>query len=463
MRARERDAILGATAAAATCVVVSCAGVAASQATAPERVVALLALACVPYAALARYAIALPPRAVVRVAVALAALTGVGLVAAPPTLSDDVFRYLWDARVLRAGIDPYAYAPDAPELAALRDPLHALINHAHLRTIYPPVAQLVFVVADLVAHAPWSMKLVMLGGHLATIPLVARLAGAEPQRATMLFALSPLALSSCALDGHVDSLAGLAVAAFVLAANRVPVAGAIAVAVASGLKLVGLPLLPLLRRRALGVGLLLSLVVLAPLAQGGAGRSSGLGAYARDWRGNEGLFAIVAEAGRWAFEGVGRVSGAPGGWVRLDAIAPAIDALSGTPLDPRGARDPKKAIARPYSFETRQLGGLLARVAVGLAVLWIAIRSRDASPTDAARRTLFAMLLLAPQVHPWYLLWILPLECAALGPAGLAWSVAILVGYLRDDVGLTRTLEHVLVLGILAASVRSRRGARFVT
>src|SRR5262249_4870269 len=31
-----------------------------------------------------------------------------------PDLSDDVYRYLWDGRVARAGISPYAYAPDDP-------------------------------------------------------------------------------------------------------------------------------------------------------------------------------------------------------------------------------------------------------------------------------------------------------------------------------------------------------------
>lgn len=43
------------------------------------------------------------------------------LVFAPPTLSDDVYRYVWDGRVQANQINPYAYAPDAPELSPLRD------------------------------------------------------------------------------------------------------------------------------------------------------------------------------------------------------------------------------------------------------------------------------------------------------------------------------------------------------
>src|SRR5262249_37657681 len=38
-----------------------------------------------------------------------------------PAHSDDVYRYLWDGRVQRAGLDPYRYPPDAIELAPLRD------------------------------------------------------------------------------------------------------------------------------------------------------------------------------------------------------------------------------------------------------------------------------------------------------------------------------------------------------
>ena len=35
-----------------------------------------------------------------------------------PSLSDDVWRYLWDGRVAAAGIDPFLHPPDAPQLEA---------------------------------------------------------------------------------------------------------------------------------------------------------------------------------------------------------------------------------------------------------------------------------------------------------------------------------------------------------
>src|SRR5262245_33593866 len=55
------------------------------------------------------------------------------------------YRYVWDARVSSAGIDPYAYAPVAPEVAGLRDAdIYPRLNHSTWRTVYPPAAQALF-------------------------------------------------------------------------------------------------------------------------------------------------------------------------------------------------------------------------------------------------------------------------------------------------------------------------------
>ena len=53
----------------------------------------------------------------------------------PPTLSEDIYRYVWDGRVQLAGINPYHYAPDAAELAHLRNHLYVGINPAKHRYI----------------------------------------------------------------------------------------------------------------------------------------------------------------------------------------------------------------------------------------------------------------------------------------------------------------------------------------
>ena len=38
-----------------------------------------------------------------------------------PSLSGDIYRYVWDGRVQNAGLNPYGHPPESPELAFLRD------------------------------------------------------------------------------------------------------------------------------------------------------------------------------------------------------------------------------------------------------------------------------------------------------------------------------------------------------
>jgi alpha-1,6-mannosyltransferase len=63
----------------------------------------------------------------------------------PPYQSEDVYRYIWNARVASMGINPYYYAPNAPELAHLRDDvLYPKIISQPYITAYPPLSQALF-------------------------------------------------------------------------------------------------------------------------------------------------------------------------------------------------------------------------------------------------------------------------------------------------------------------------------
>jgi alpha-1,6-mannosyltransferase len=76
---------------------------------------------------------------------AFALLFRVTVVSAPPYQSEDVYRYLWDARLSASGINPYAYPPNAPELERFRnDRLYPMINSKPYITAYPPVSQILF-------------------------------------------------------------------------------------------------------------------------------------------------------------------------------------------------------------------------------------------------------------------------------------------------------------------------------
>ena len=77
-------------------------------------------------------------------ALAIAAVARLVIVAAPPVMSTDLYRYVWDGRVQAAGINPYRYVPADPALAGLRDvgsgpaAIYPNINRAETApTIYP--------------------------------------------------------------------------------------------------------------------------------------------------------------------------------------------------------------------------------------------------------------------------------------------------------------------------------------
>jgi hypothetical protein len=113
--------------------------------------------------------------------------------------------------------------------------------------------------------------------------------------------------------------------------------------------------------------------------------ASGAGQFAARWRGNEGLFAF------------------------FDWFAQQV--FSETTAD----------------FAARAL------VAAVLAVLVAVAVARELSPLCASRLVVWGVLLLSPQVHPWYLAWLLPMELAGGARAGLVWSAVVLVAYAPLD------------------------------
>ena len=445
------------------------AGIVAAGGARPSAVVLCALVAFVPYGAL----LWLPPAPGdpgVRLATWLALAAGAVLVVAPPVLSDDVFRYLWDGRVLAHGISPYRYAPHDPALAHLRDELFGRVNNPEIATIYPPLAQGLFAAADSVWHHPASLKVVALLAHLGSIRVVARLAGENGPRAALLYGLNPLALVESALGGHVDAVAGLAVAGAVAAllSNRALVA-ALLVGAASGLKLIGIALAPLVAlrdRRAAALAVLLAMLPVFPLLGAGGGvDGAGITHYTRRWRGNEGPFVVLEAVAAAVVSAVASdVPGAGPGQVRLPFLAPLVHSLDGTPLDLRATlAGEKKAEPDPTAFDGEYLAALLARAlalafVLGLAVFLVLGR---VEPLVAARWVLLTALLLAPQVHPWYLLWLLPIEVASGGRAGIVWSAAVLVAYAPLDAWvagrvwheapLARLVEYALVVGVLTA------------
>ncbi|MCW2911652.1 MAG: hypothetical protein JWL68_6441 [Actinomycetia bacterium] len=246
------------------------------------------------------------------IAVQLAALS------AAPQGSDDSYRYIWDGRVQAAGIDPYQYAPAAPQLASLRDPFlwpahgpHCVpagmrldnstqlaapgctrMNRPIVHTIYPPVAEAYFLAVHALSPAGSGSTPIQAGAAILAVLVTLLLlyglprVGRDP-RLAVLWAWCPTVALEAGNNAHVDVLAvGLTAGALILLARpgtlssstgagfaarplRRPVAGGVLLALAIWTKVTPVLVAPavLRRRRPVAVicaGIAASVIVYLP-------------------------------------------------------------------------------------------------------------------------------------------------------------------------------------------------------
>jgi hypothetical protein len=126
----------------------------------------------------------------------------------PILLSPDPYRYLWDGRVQRSGINPYRHAPADEALRPLRDAdVYPHINRPHEVTVYPPGAEAVFaLVATVAPDSLLGWRLAVLACDVATEILVLGLLRRlhVPASAVLIYAWAPLAVVEGVQAGHVD-------------------------------------------------------------------------------------------------------------------------------------------------------------------------------------------------------------------------------------------------------------------
>lgn len=130
------------------------------------------------------------------------------LIPTTPIASDDVYRYLWDGKVQANGINPYTYTPNDEALKHLHSELlPEKVNFPHLKTIYPPYSQWIFLLAYLIAgESVLGIKILLLISEIFTILLIYltlknfRL----NEKYVLVYALSPLPILQFFIDAHVD-------------------------------------------------------------------------------------------------------------------------------------------------------------------------------------------------------------------------------------------------------------------
>ena len=141
------------------------------------------------------------------------------LLVATPALSDDFFRFIWDGRLLAAGINPYLHLPSffmtdaAPELAGINEALFQQLNSPDYYSVYPPVTQyLLWLSASL---SPDSLKgsiilirLIIILAEIGSILVLLRLLRkiGLPDRNVLLYALNPLVILELTGNLHLEAL-----------------------------------------------------------------------------------------------------------------------------------------------------------------------------------------------------------------------------------------------------------------
>ncbi len=212
----------------------------------------------------------------------------------PPRLSTDLYRYLWDGRVQRAGFSPYAYIPADQHLALLRDPqIYPKINRKdYAPTIYPPLAELWFYAIACLSNSVCWFKAAMALIDLTTVAALVRLLAVLhlPRERVLVYAWHPLPIWEFASAGHIDSVMILfLVLAFLARAENEPVAAGLALGCAMVTKFIPLLLFPVLYRKRdwkmpISAGLIVALLYLIYFVGVGSKVLGFLPSYAREER-----------------------------------------------------------------------------------------------------------------------------------------------------------------------------------
>ncbi len=315
------------------------------------------------------------------------------LVPSQPVLSSDMYRYIWDGRVQAHGINPYRYPPNHEVLAKLRDgAIYPHVNRKGSPTIYPAGAQALFYllnrlgVKSVVAFKGASL-LCDMGSLLLLVMILASL-GLDRER-VLVYAWNPLIIYELANNGHLE---GFVVFFFLLAlwflmkdrAN----ASVISLAAATSLKLYPLIALPAIlrerkvRRLLLFTGILFLFYV--PYLSVGKKVLGFLPEY----------FTNPYECFNLGLK------------TYLIRLFPSLT----------------------HGVTTRAFAVLLI-VAAGV----IGIKKKN--PVDAIKLAYFLaglqIVLASASLHPWYILWIVPLLSLFPSPAWLYFSFVVPFSYLK--------------------------------
>lgn len=356
-----------------------------------------------------------------------------------PILETDWNRYLWDGFVSSQGMNPYQYPPalfldtqaihDLPE--AEREAIYALmekvrhnerslavlqdINNATVNTVYPPMAQWLFMMAAAVqpfSLLVWRCIILCFDGLLLYgIVRLLELWNRNPAM-VIFYAWSPLVLKEYINTTHFDGVAlSLLFIAILLGCQKRIYRSSIAWSAAVMTKFFPIAVLlfwiPIKQWKTWRFFLTAFLIICVPFIPATTSGYTGYAHFAQRWESNSSLVSMM----EWGYQS----NGVPA-WNEGIVFA--------------------QWEGVPFTFDAFMAAKLSGLLMVGLIFLYLMMRLNDDQNLQDINRMnstfimIGAVILCSPVANPWYIAWITPFLCFYPMQSWFYLSIACFLYYL---------------------------------
>ena len=323
-----------------------------------------------------------------------------------PSLSDDVYRFMWDGTLLKNEIHPFEHLPGFyldKELNGINKELFNHLNSKEHFTIYPPVNQLIFWISSVVGNSNWLLatnviRVMLLLADLGAFWFLSKLLDRYkmPRYLAFLYFLNPLVILEFVGNLHFEGIViGFLLGGMYWFEKSKKLLSAISFGLAIGTKLLPYIYLPYLfiaglKEKKWTISVLAGIVSVAtflPLLNEHFinGMQSSVNLYFRKFEFNASVYFLIREIGFWIT-----------GFNQIAKIGPVLSILS------------------------------------LLAILFISLLGASKKWT-LPKTMLFILtsyLLFSTTVHPWYILPLIILGILSGYYFPVVWSFMIFLTYL---------------------------------
>jgi len=374
------------------------------------------------------------------------------LVPTEPILEDDFNRYLWDGAVTANGYNPFKYPPDlfisedsvnnsAPQklydLADSSGNIIHLINHPHIRTIYPPIAQGAFAVSYL--FQPWSTltwkALLLFIDTIVFCLLIILLKKLKyPIGLVLIYWWNPVLLHEIFNAGHMDLIMYPLILMGILFFLKDKIIASVSFfALAVGGKIWPIIFIPFILKRNLRenrvfipaflISSAIILLIFLPIIITKLDNSLGFITYTKNWTNNESIFQIVS--------------------LLIKQIINLFEINYNCSL----------CVARWITFVSY----------AGLVLLFL-VKGKDDN-TEIIRKFFFLvaiMYLISPTQFPWYYTWVLPLLVLNPRLSFIAYAIFLPLYQLKYTWPYLVWVEHIPIIVLFTIEIFNSRLRNFL-